>query len=390
MQGLEAEIVVLGGGAIGAATAYYLSKAGKDVILLESGELATGASGANEAFVWTSTRKPGIPLRMALASAELFKELQSELDLDIEYKQTGGLIVIETERQLEMLKPWIEARREAGLEKMELLDAESLGSREPYLSRRLLGATFNPWDGCVNPIYLVLGLIDKAKAFGARVFEYTTVNQIIVKDGQIQSVVTDQGEIKTKYVVNACGAWSPNIGRLVGINLPITPNRMQLLVSEPIAPFIDRVIMCACYISGEDAKNEYMDSEQHSEVGLVYSQTKKGNLLLGSTTEFVGYDKQTTYQAMRAICHHVKELIPVLAERKINIIRSFANFFPYTADDLPIMGKVPGLEGFIMAAGHNGHGICLGPISGKLISELIVHGETSIPIDQLSLTRFLQ
>lgn len=386
----ETEVVVLGGGIVGISAAYFLAKASREVVLIEARELASGASGANETFVWTSTRKPGAILKMALESVRLYKGFAEELGFDIEYGQCGGLIVIENEKQLEELKPWVEARHRDGLTDMRLLSREEVLSLEPHLSPTLVGATFNPLDGTVNPIYACLALADKARELGAKICEYTRVKEIKVKNDRVASVATDQGEIRTRYVVNACGAYAPDVGRLVGIDIPILPNRMQLLVTEALAPFVNRVIMCAHYITGEDAKNDLLDSgSAESELGFVYSQTRKGNVLLGSTTEFAGYDKRTTYEAIRAVSRHAAGILPVLREREVKIIRSFANFFPYTRDDRPILGPVPGLEGFIMAAGHNGGGICLGPATGKLVAEMITEGEASMPIEELAITRFV-
>lgn len=392
LTAVDADVVVIGGGLQGLATTYYLSKAGKSVILIENREIASGASGTNEAFVWLSTRKkPEIP--MVRKSIELYLTLSEELEFDTEYRRCGGYIIIESKEQMEQIKPWIERRHSDGLVEMELLDGPEFHSREPYMAESIVAATWNPLDGAINPIYLCIGLADKSKELGARILERTVVKEICIKGSAVHSVITDEYEIRTGTVVNACGAWASDIGKMVGIDIPIVPNRMQILVSEPIDfPLSDRVIMCACYIFGEAAKTSALESgdasEEDFELGFVYSQTKKGNLLLGSTAEFAGYDKSCTYGSITAIAKHTCQVAPLLKERKLSIIRSFANFFPFTRDDFPILGKVPNLRGFYMAAGHNGHGIASGISTGYLMSQLITLDETSIPISQFSIERF--
>ncbi|MEW6080691.1 MAG: FAD-binding oxidoreductase [Bacillota bacterium] len=384
----DADAVVIGGGILGLAVTYYLTRAGKSVLLLEKNEIASGASGANEAFVWTSTRKKKV-MPMVQKSIQLYTSLGDELGRDIEYRQCGGYIVIESKEQMERMKPWIDQRHHDGLTEMELLDGPGFREREPLVSGTIVAATWNPVDGTINPIYLCLGLADKSRELGARIWEYSTVQEIRTRGRKVCLVVTDQGEIRTPTVVNAAGAWAASIGRLVGLEVPITPNRMQILVSEPVAPLMDRVIMCSCYILGEQSKSSLLHSGgDGSELGFVYAQTKKGNLLLGSTSEFVGYDKSCSCESIRAISRHVCQLVPTLGEKGILVIRSFANFFPFTKDDFPILGRVPGIQGFYMAAGHNGHGIMLGISSGYLMSELIAYGETSISLEDFCIERF--
>jgi glycine/D-amino acid oxidase-like deaminating enzyme len=146
------------------------------------------------------------------------------------------------------------------------------------------------------------------------------------------------------------------------------------------------MLMGASYVTEEYGKDEMIADRSKFGCALVIHPTVSGNLLLGSTWRFVGYDKRTSYEETVDIAKEVVKLLPPL--KHAHVIRTFANFFPFTHDDLPILGPVDGIEGFIMAAGHSGHGICLGPITGKLISELICEDRTSIPIDEMSLSRF--
>ncbi len=386
----EADVVVIGGGAIGAAVTFFLAREGKKVTLIECNELASGASGANAAFAWTTTRKPGNPMEMALDSIEFYNNAFNELPIDIEYKRCGGLMLISTEEQIELLKPWVETRQKAGLTELRIIDHSELCQIEPFVAEQCIAATYNPLDGRINPMFLVLAFADAAKKYGAIIHEHTRVEKIIVKKNEIRGIITDKGEISAPYVVNAAGAYASEVGEMVNLQVPIIPNRMQLIVTEPLAPFIDRVMMGAEYVTAEDTKVEKIERgiSDKEDAALIYSQTEKGNLILGSTTEFVGFNKCTTYNSIHSISNEIIKFMPSLYDT--NIIRTFANFFPFTTDDDPILGNVEGLKGFIMAAGHNGHGIVHAASTGKIIMELIVYGETSLNFDinELNLSRF--
>ena len=383
----EAEIVIMGGGVIGSCTAYFLSKAGRKVVVIEKGGVGGEASVANGAFVWTSTRRPGIDLTLALASIELHQQLGEELDDDIEYRRPGGMIVIENEEQIPKIEAFRKEREKVGFV-LTPIDTKEARSLEPLLSERIVGALFNPLDGGTNPFQLVVALNRKAIQLGAKIFYHTEVQDIQIQDGRIKGVVTDKGVIRANTVVNACGSWAPFIGKMVGIKIPIIPNEMEFVVTEQLPPVVSHIIMGASYVTEEYGKDEMIADRRKFGTGLCIHQTASGNLLLGATWRFVGYDKRTSYEETVAIVKEVARLFPPL--RQVHVIRSFANFFPFTDDDLPILSTVEGIEGFVMAAGHCGHGVCLGPITGKLVSELICTGRTSIPIDQLNLSRFAE
>jgi len=383
----EAEIVIIGGGVIGSCTAYFLSKAGREVVLIERGGVGGEASVANGAFVWTSTRRPGIDLTLALASIELHQQFKEELDDAVEYRRPGGMVIIENENQIPAVEAFRKAREEVGFV-LTPIDAKEARSLEPLLSERIVGALFNPLDGGTDPFQLMVALNRKAIQLGAKVFYHTQVQDIQIEHGRVKGVVTDNGVIRTNTVINACGSWAPFIGKMVGIKIPIIPNEMEFVVTEQLPPVVSHLIMAASYVTEEYGKDEMIRNREKFGTALCMHQTASGNLLLGATWRFVGYDKRTSYEETVSIAKEVARLFPPL--RQVHVIRSFANFFPFTDDDLPILGTVEGIEGFVMAAGHSGHGVGLGPITGKLISELLCTGRTSIPIDELSFSRFAE
>ena len=377
----EAEVVVIGGGVVGSSVAYFLARAGKNVVLVEKGSKGGEASSANAAFVWSITRKAGIDIRLAMHSFNIHRQLKADLEMDFEYEQGGGLMIIEDETQLPFVEAHLQKRSEDGYP-LEMIDAKQVLELEPHLAKeRVCGAVYSPIDGKTNPIFLVIALNRGAQKLGAQLFHYTEVKGIEVAGGKVKGVVTDKGTIKTNTVVNAAGSWGCFIGDMVGVKVPVSPFQLAMLVTEQLPPTISHLIMGASYMVEEDT-----GKEGRLGCGLVMSQQTAGNLLIGASWRNTGYDKRTIQDEIELMARVNVRAMPVL--KTVRIIRSYANFFPYTEDDLPILGKVDGLKGFIMACGHCGHGIGLGPGSGKLIQELICDGKTTIPLDELSLSRF--
>lgn len=382
------DVVVIGGGIIGCSVAYHLAKRGIDVTIVEKHDIASGTSGACDKAVLLQSKNPGLHLEMALESVKLFPQLQRDLDTDIEFKNNGGMIVIKTQEQWQVMQEFVERQRKVGL-KVELLGREQALQRQPAFAQDIVGSTYSPMDGEVNPINLTLGFFRGAKKYGAKPLLSTEVRGIKVEKGRVSSVLTTGEEILTRFVVNACGVYAPVIGRMVGVDIPIIPRRGQIIVTEPVPPLIHGDVNCARYITAK-FKPELLGNDENARlgIGLSLGQTENGNLLIGGTREFVGYDRRTTHRALRAVLKHAVSLVPAL--KGISIIRSFAGLRPYTPDGLPILGEVENLKGFIMAAGHEGDGIALSAVTGKIISEIIADGRTYVNIDinRLSLSRF--
>lgn len=377
----EAEIVIIGGGIVGSSTAYFLARAGKNVVLVNKGPIGGEASAANAAFVWSITRKPGMDIRLAMHSFHMHRQLQDELDMDFEYVHRGGLLVIDSEDQVPHVKAHVEARAKDGYP-LEMIETGQVLELEPHLSdERMLGGVYGAQDGTTNPIFLVVSLNLQAQKLGAKIFHHTEVMGIEVVDGKVGAVITDKGTIRTGVVVNAAGSWGRSIGRMVGLDIPVTPFQMAMLVTEQLPPCVTHPIMGASYMVEEDA-----GKTGGLGCGLIMSQQAAGNLLIGASWRDAGYDKRTIQEEIELMARVNVKAMPML--KNARIIRSYANFFPHTDDDLPILGKVGGVKGFIMACGHNGHGIGMGPGSGKLIQELICGKKTSIPLDALNLARF--
>jgi sarcosine oxidase subunit beta len=377
----SADVVVIGGGIIGTAIAYFLCCQKINVILLEKSGIASGSSGACDGAVVMQTKKIGVHLKLALESHALLCQIQDHLPVPIEYEKNGGLIVMETEDQKTAMKHFVAAQRQAGLE-VELLDQKQLRALVPHLSDHLIGATYSPLDSKINPIALTFSYAMGAKQMGAEILTGTTVLDIEVEGGQISAVVTAAGRIGTRTVVNSTGVYASEIGRMLGIEIPIKPRRGQLLVTEARSGLLEPWLGSANYIAAKFNPEIAKDGAG----GVSIDQTQSGNFLIGSTREFVGFDRRVTVEGLKQIASRAVRILPDL--KHTNLIRAFAGLRPYTPDGLPILGKVEKIKGLIMAAGHEGDGIALSAITGKLISELILKGKPDIALESFNLNRF--
>jgi len=378
----KTDVVIIGGGVIGASIFYHLAKNKIDVILLEKNSIASGTSGACEGVIFLQTKKPGIHLEMAVKSAEIFKNLEEELNYEIEYVSNGAMVIMQDETQCEIMAGVVRDQKQNGL-KVKLLSAKEAKNQEPALSDKITGAAFCSDDARVNPMLLAYGFVDAANRYrNARYFTHTNVIGISKKNQSIEEVLTDKGRIRTDFVINAAGIYAPQVGSMVGLNIPIKPRRGQILVTEEIPNVIKKTICTSKYISCKyDSETDYNEN-----AGVTIEPTANGNYLIGATREFVGFNSKVTYRGIECMARNLISLVPKF--KNVSIIRYFAGLRPYTNDGLPILGNVESIKGFIMAAGHEGDGVALAPITGKLISELVLKGESSIPLDAFNLTRF--
>lgn len=377
----KSDVLVIGAGIIGCSIAYHLARRKLHVVLLERGDIASGSSGACDGLVFLQSKKPGIHLELAMESRRRFDKLAQELPTPIEYKKTGGMVVVETEDEMAAMERYVKSQQQIGLD-VQLLTADQASRLESQLAGNLLGAAYSPLDGQVNPIALTLGFALGAKDLGARLITGSSVFGIETIANRVSAVETDAGRIETDVVVNAAGAYAPEIGNLLDVAIPIQPRRGQIIVTESCPPLINHCMISAKYIAAK-----YNPEIAHgSGEGISIEQTENGNLLLGSTREFVGYDKRTTISAIQRIAAKTAMVIPAL--ERMNVIRAFAGLRPYTPDGLPILGPVEGISGFFMAAGHEGDGIALSPITGELIAQMIATGRSDFPLQAFHLSRF--
>lgn len=375
------KVIIIGGGVIGTSIAYHLAREGGAVTLLEKGGLASGSSGACDGHIFLQSKKPGIHLELALASRELFQELDRELAGPTEFRKSGGLVAITTRDELAVMEDFAAAQASTGLE-VDLLKGEPLRRLCPALSPDILGATYSPLDGQVNPIRLTLALGRGAAELGAEVLTGQEVTGLERAGSGTWRVATPRKRFQAERVVLAGGALTPKLGSLLGLEIPIKPRRGQILVTEPAEPLLPMSLITAGYIAAKFNPEIAARAGQ----GVSMEQTEAGSFLLGSTREFVGFDRRTRMRDLAGIARRAGRIIPALAE--LSAIRSFAGLRPYTPDGLPILGPVPGREGLFIASGHEGDGIALAPVTGRLMARLILGRRPETDPAPFSLERF--
>lgn len=380
--------IIIGGGVIGCSVAYYLSKLGQKVLVVERNDLATGSAGATDGFIAYHTKQAGFHLDLALKSGKLYETLTEELEEDIEYeKNCGALQPIENETQWKILEENVKYQKKSGVD-IHIISIKEARQLEPQLSEKLLGALYSPTGAKVNPFKLTFAFAHAAKRNGACIQTETDVIKLIFEGKKVIGIQTNKGDFYADKIINACGSWAAQIAQLAGISMPIQPRKGQLIVSEPIAPFVNATVLCAMYTVIK-FKPETITDEKIIRLGngFVIEQTKSGALVIGGTREFCGFDKTNTMEAIETILKRAIMFFPNL--KKIHFIRTFAGFRPYTKDSLPIIGEVETVPNFIMCAGHEGDGIALAPVTGKLLAQQIVYGKSEFSLEPLSPTRFL-
>ena len=384
------DAVIIGGGIIGCSIAYYLAKKGIRPIVVERRGVGEGTSSACDGFIFMQTKKPGLPLTLAMESAGIYQTLSKELGSEVYYQRPGGLILIETEEQLAVMEEVVANQKKCGME-VEIISGDDARKMEPYLSKNIAAAAYSALDGHADPIATTLAFAKKAKELGAEFWTHTQVTGITVKNGAVRGVQTSRGEIETECAVVAAGAWSPFIGEMVGLDVPIRPRRGQTMVTEPLPPIFHKELLCARYIAIKHHPELAKGSDDPGlklGVGLSIEQTEHGNLLIGNNREFAGYDVSTSFEVLREVCNYVTRFVPFLKD--VNIIRTFSGLRPFCEDGSPIIGATKALPGLIFATGHEGDGIALAPITGELVSDLIKEGKTKHDISSFSSDRFIK
>lgn len=398
----HAEITVIGGGIFGTAMAYYLAKEGRDVALVERRFLASEASGANGGGAGgLGVGNPHLDFekyrggQIHELGRQLYSKLSGELDLDIEYRNPGGLLLIRP-GELEAYQKIFDAYIKAGLN-LTFLSPQEAREIEPELKGKIEGAVFASARAHINPYLAVQGYGETAqRKYNAKIHTHTAVTGIRVSRGKVNAVETDRGVISTKIVVNAAGAWAKHIGTMAGCEIPVSPRRGQVFVTQAIPKRLNHYISIAeSPIARTDFETMVLqDTHDHPTVvdgrvqyRVLYGrQTASGPILFGGRSEFVGFNKQVTHAGVGSVIAHVLEFFPGFKD--ILVARTWAGIMPYSPDGKPIFGPVPELEGFYVATGLCGGGMGTGPVLARLMANLINYGERPGLFDDTSITRF--
>lgn len=384
------DVTVIGAGAIGTSVAYHLCEKGLKVALIDKGDVANGSSSHCDAVALICDKSPGLDTRMGDASIRHYRELAEKFSYDFEFDQKGCLYVCETESEYEAASKYAKQQADDGYD-MSMVDAKTLGEMEPCLAKDMIGGIWTPGDAAMSPYKVCYAFVAEGKKLGLKVYTYTHIYGIKRdENGHVTGVDTDQGLIETDRVVNCGGAWAPDIGDMVGIHIPIKPRKGMNLISEKMERICWHKILEFGYMMSkfDDIKFKRNVSPLVEEYNVAFNieYTKANNILLGGYRGFRGFDIRSELEAMKAIAERGLRFFPCLKD--VNCIRSYAGVRPFVKDHLPIVSHVDEVPGYYIAAGHEGDGICLSPITGKLMAQMIIGEETDFDISKLRFSRF--
>ncbi len=368
------DVLIIGAGIIGCATAYYAARAGLKVIVLDRDHPASGTTSRCEGNILVSDKELGPELELTRYSLGLWQGELAEHGHLWEFERKGGIIVASRESSMASLERFSASQREYGIESHRLDDA-GLRELEPNVTDRALGAALYPEDSQVQPILAASHLLRLAREHGAELVTGALVTELLRSGDRVIGANTPKGDFHAAHVVNTAGPWAGKIGELAGVNVPVMPRRGFVMVTEPLPSMVHHKVYAA----------EYVDNVGSTDAGLqaspVVEGTPSGTILIGSSRERVGFDTTVSTVALQTIARNAVELFPFL--ERTRMLRHYHGFRPYCPDHLPVIGPDPRAPGLWHAAGHEGAGIGLGPGTGKLLAQALSGQAT-----ELSLTPF--
>ena len=368
----QASVVIIGGGIMGLSIAYHLAKNHgiTDTVVVEKGYLCGGASGRNGGGVRAQFGSQE-NIQLMQESIRMCRDFAAEMKINVWFRQGGYLFLVRTEEARKRLEASVKIQNECGLGTKLL---------EPNAAKRfvreldtdgVLCASYNPDDGVVFPWPFVWGYAECASGLGVDIATFTDVTGFRTHGPRIEAVMTSRGEIRTNRVVNACGAWSPQVAAMLGVSLPNRPHRHEICSTEPLKPWLDPLVA--------DLSN-----------GLYFSQSMRGEIVGGISNEDVpeGLDMGSSHRFLALYARALTQTVPVLG--RVKVLRQWAGCYDLTPDANPIVGPVDEVEEFYQASGFMGHGFMMAPVLGKLLAEHIADG-TNLPLfERWNLRRFAQ
>ncbi|MBI4306313.1 MAG: FAD-dependent oxidoreductase [Chloroflexi bacterium] len=367
------DVVIIGAGVHGLATAYELARRGvRNIAVLERYYIGAGSSGRNTAIIRSNYRTP-VGVAFYDESVKIYERMSTDLGLNVMFSRRGHLTFAHTDQAITGLRVRAEINQIAGVDSRvifrdeiaKLVPSLDLSKKPRY---PVLAALYHPPGGIIRHDAVVWGYARAADRLGVEIHPNTNVTGIGVSNGAVATVRTERGDIQTGTVVNATAGWASTIAEMVGIRLPIVSHPLQALVTEPLKPFLNPVLVSAT-------------------LNVYVSQTDRGELVIGSEIDpYSSYSNRSTLPFMESSAAHVLELLPCVAG--VKVLRQWAGVCDMTPDYSPIMGTVPNLKGFVLDVGWGTYGFKAGPVSGRRIAELIATGRTPDLIKPFSIERF--
>lgn len=362
-------VVIIGGGAVGLSTAYQLAKLGiSDVLVLDKDSLVKGATGRNGGGVraqWTTTEN----IQLARDSMKAFQNFAQETGHNLFYRRSGYLFLTRREEQLQQLTEAAAFQREHDVD-TRMVDLERVEEIVPGINTSgCIGASWNPNDAVLFPWPLVWGWKDAATSRGVEVAVHTEVQGLDIRGGRIVAVETNRGRIECDWVVNAAGAFSKRVAAMAGLDLPNFPERHEILVTEPLKPFLDPMLV-------------------DLSTGLYVNQDMRGEVIGGlGTNHAETLDWSSTLPFLREFSKQLVSLLPRMGP--VKVLRQWAGSYDKTPDHKPVLGVgEDGPENLLQANGFSGHGMMISPMVGRITAQRIAGMPTDVRLEPFLLDRF--
>lgn len=372
-----AEVVIIGAGIVGASIAYHLTEAGcKDVLVLErETRLGLGSTGKSMGGV-RAQFATDVNIRMSLYSIPFFARFEEATGFDSGYKPHGYLFVATSEKHMGYLKANYDRQVALGLQGAQVLKADDVERMVPQLrSDDVLGGTFCPTDGFVDPYSVMTGFLGQAQTKGCTLERGTEVTGVQVLGGRVAGVQTSKGNVSCRTVVNAAGPWAGLVAKTAGVDLPIYPMRRMLVPTEPFPGLPERLPMVIDMSTGFHFRPEG--------IGLL--------MAWNDPDEKPGFQTSFDPAFIEKILTHAVDRVPAFVDLQVNPSRCWAGMYAISPDHHSILGGVPELEGFYCANGFSGHGVMHSPATGRVVSDLILHGASElIDAELLNVRRFTE
>jgi len=372
-----AEVVIVGGGIVGASVAYHLATAGcRDILIVErEAHLGKGSTGKSMGGVRAQFATE-VNIRMSLYSIPFFQAFEEVVGYPSGYKPQGYLFMATSERHLEHLRANYERQVSLGLKAAKLVKREDIVKILPQVrGDDIVGGSFCATDGFVDPHSVMTGFMNRATELGATLWRGAEVTGMELDAQGICGVKTLEGDVVTRTVVNAAGAWAAQIAKMVGVDLPVEPLRRMIVPTEPFPELSERLPMVIDMSNGFHFRPEG--------VGFL--------MAWNDPEETPGYKTAFDPAFIEKILTRAVKRLPCFERVEVNPKKCWAGLYEMTPDHHSVLGPVPGVRGLFLANGFSGHGVMHSPATGKILSDLILRGKTEV-IDAatLSLSRFAE
>jgi len=366
-----AEIIIIGGGIIGASIAYHLAQKGmKGILLLEKGTLGEGSTGKCVGGI-RAQFSTAINIRFSLESLKTWDNFEDLTGVDMGFRKVGYLFLATTEEEWKIFQKNVLLQQSFNVP-VELLSPSEIHHRWPYLKvDDLQGGSYSPQDGFAGPYEAMSGFIRGARKSGVKIYEGTAVQEILQKGGNVTGVATPEGRVEAPIVINAAGPHAAEVGKMAGVEVPVKPYRRQIFFTAPFPWIADPVPLVIDFHRG-----------------WYFRREGAGLLISGPKDDFSSFNINVDFDAMVEVAEVSIYRVPIMEKAQIN--RGWAGSYEISPDNHAILGEAPGIKGFYQANGFSGHGFQHSPAVGQVMAELILDETPSIEISSLALDRFVK